>query len=187
MRLKSERLKRDSFKSDRGSTAVEMLMVVALLALFGITICSLIVSGIGTYNKISNKRESMVNGRIAMSFLNVRIRQNDEQGAITIAKCPVTGEDALKVVQTFEENDEEYTNWIYFYEGTIYETLIKSDMEPSLDISNAIVDMEEFSLHYKDGAKNAIVMKGRYIYNDKVEEMTSVITLRSEPSGEDSQ
>jgi len=164
--------------SERGNTVVEMLMVMVLLALFGITIAALIVSGIGTYNKISNKRESMANGRIAMSFMKVRIRQNDEKGRISIEKCPVSGENAL-LIRYEDDAGEPRVVWVYFYDGAIYESPIKPDMVPTLEVSNRLVSIDAFSIDYKDGDRSAIIMTGRYSYNDKTEEMTSVVTLRS--------
>ena len=63
-------------RDDKGSTLVELVMVMMLLILFGFTTYTLIYAGSETQRKIIEDKDAQVDARIAISYLNVRLKSS---------------------------------------------------------------------------------------------------------------
>ena len=151
-------------------------MVMLLLALFGVTIYTLIYSGSRTQQKIYADKAAQVDARIGLNYVDVKLRQNDAEGKIEIAPNPMTGENAILIKErTF---GEEYDTWIYFYNGELLECLSLPDEEPIYDYSWVIIEADAFRVeeHPEDGTiTNTIV----YQYDGKPKEMSTMVYLKS--------
>lgn len=161
--------------AQKGSTMVEMIMVMALLALFGITIYTLIYSGESTQDRILQEKNAQSDARIALSYINVRLRQNDVNGKIAVEKIELTGENAIVI----KERDEDYAydTWIFCYDGKLFECFTDPDVQPTELGSFYIVDSEGVETELNDDG--TITNTVYYYYGDALTSISSTIYLRS--------
>jgi len=120
------------------SSLVELIMVMTLLVLFGVTIFTLMYSGADTQDRIMRDKNTQIDARIAVSYINVKLRQNDamnkgvdNQTKIGVQPISLTGRNAIVIRE--RTIDYEYDTWIYEYEGKLYEMLTDPDNEPNPD------------------------------------------------------
>ena len=107
---------------NRGGSLVELVMVMLLLILFGATIYTLIYTGGETLAKIIQVKNTQVEARIAMSYLNVRLKQNDASGSITIVQNPADGRNVIVLKDSID--GMEVDTWIYWSGGMLKEALL---------------------------------------------------------------
>jgi hypothetical protein len=153
---------------------VEMIMVMTLLILFGVTVFTLISSGSNAQNKIINDKSSQTDARIAISYLNVKLRQNSEADKISVKPCPITGVDSI-LIETGGESA--YDTWIFFEGGALYEFLGSPGDEPSMNLSVKIMDIKGFDISY-DGGSNSVTVKAIYDYNEATKSISATLNLR---------
>lgn len=173
-------MKQEVSQARRGYTLVELMLVMLLLALFGITIMTLIQSGSTAYQKIVENRNAESDARIAINYLDVRVRQNDERGAVTVRPNPLGEGNALVIRERFDQVD--YYTWVYFLDGTLYECPFLYDTEEvSLEYSEPIANLLDFRFEMRDG--NALYQYAEYTYataqQEEIRSLSSVIVLRS--------
>jgi len=158
-----------------GSTLVELIMVMLLLVLFGAAISVLIYSGGETQGRIIAEKNAQIDARVALSYLNMYIRQNDEAGKIEITPNAYTGEKSILVKTRAEWGG--YDTWIFFADGCLYECLVDPGQEPAVGLSFKIAEIDRFDVTVNDDG--SVTNTIGYIINDRAEEMRSVIFLRS--------
>lgn len=174
----------------RGYTMVELTLVMLLLALFGITIMTLIQSGSTAYDKIAKNRTAESNARVAIGYIDVRMRQNDQRGSITLKPNPLGDGSALVIREMLDGSD--YYTWIYFaYDadpltgeqvGALYEcNLLLKDELPSLELSQRISSLDSFTFELLENG--AIRQTATYTYQTdstpESHQLSSVIALRT--------
>ena len=164
--------------NNKGNTLIELIMVMMLLALFGITMYTLIFAGSQTQQKINENKNAQIDARIALNYLNVKLRQNDAAGCIEVVDNPLTGEPAIRL-RSNEVPGEEYDTWIYFYDGEILEYIgFPEDTEPVYDFSVLVVKAEDFVTQY-DAEGGTIVNTVFYTYNGAQKQMSTTVHLKS--------
>lgn len=166
--------------SRQGYTLVELVLVMLLLALFGVTIMTLIQSGTTAYQKIVDNRDAESDARIAINYLDVRVRQNDERGAITVRQNPLGEGNALVIRERYDEID--YYTWVYFLDGKLYECALLLDTEQvSVERSVSIASLRAFSFAMQEGG--VLHQYAEYAYStaqdEEIRSLSSVIVLRS--------
>ena len=158
----------------KGSSLVELVMVMMLLMVFGFTIYSLIYAGSETQAAILENKDAQVDARIALSYVNVRLRQNDAAGKISIIPNPNTGQNAIVI----KERDEWYFDtWIYWSNGRLIECITDPGEIPIDEWGFTIVEIEGFytSLNPDGTITNTV----RYLYQGRIAELSSLVSLRS--------
>jgi len=150
-------------------------MVMLLLVLFGAAISVLIFSGGETQNRIISEKNAQIDARVALSYVNMYIRQNDEAGKIEITPNAYTGEESILVRTRADWGG--YDTWIFFAEGCLYECLVDPGCDPSVGLSFKIAEIDRFDVNLNEDG--SIVNTIGYMVNDRPEEMRSVIFLRS--------
>ena len=117
---------RRRLKNQRGYSLIEIMFVMALLALFGITTFTLVSVGSDSFSRLLDARSDNSDLRVAMSYITMKVRQYDEVGAISVRRL---GEgDALILTDDLGEGYLLETR-IYMHEGALYEVLEDADME----------------------------------------------------------
>ena len=160
---------------NRGSTLIELIMVMLLLVLIGAAISVLIFAGGGTQERIINEKNAQMDARVALSYVNMFIRQNDAAGKVTVTPNAYTGENSI-LIRTREDWGG-YDTWIYWMDGRLYECLVDQDEQPALGLSFVVAEVDYFRVSRSDdGAINNTI---GYTTGDKSEEMSSTIFLRS--------
>lgn len=125
--------------------AIESMIVMFVLILFAFVVFLVIDSGTNAYYKITNDKLSTESARVAYSYINMKIKQNDSSGSIKVVQTEFG--DTLKI----DIEDSEFSSFIFYSDGFLYECLTKRDGEPSIGASNMITKLGGLKI-YKDGS-----------------------------------
>lgn len=120
--------------------AIESIVVMFILILLSFVVFLVVRSGSAAYGNIVQEKQNSESARVAYSYINMKIKQNDSAGRVRIVGTEYG--DTLKIGT---ENDELCT-YIFFTEGTLYECLTKQDMQPKKQTSNRVADLYGFSI-----------------------------------------
>lgn len=167
------------YTNNRGNSLIELIMFMMLFILFCLTTYTIIYSGSEAQQKISDNKDAQIDARIALSYISVKLRQNDEAGKISIEKNPINGENAIVIRNRADE--EYFDTWIFCSDNTIYEFIGLPDETPDIDLSIAIIQSEalDYSINY-DQQSNSINSKITYQYGKTKKEISSSMHLRAE-------
>lgn len=161
----------------KGNASAEMIMVLALMILFGVSMAKMVEAGSITQKNIIANKEAQVDARIALSFINVRLRQSDGKDKIEV-KTHSNNKNALVIKERTE--DYEYDTWIYFYDGVLYETITDPNEEPILLGGNPIARVENYLVTFdKDTNTIRNLISYKYGENNTNEYLDSTINIRS--------
>lgn len=150
---------------------IESLVVMIVLILFAFVVFLIVEAGANAYDNIVDDKQVTTGARVAYSYMNMKIKQNDEAGAIQIVQTEFG--DTLRI----DIGDTQFSSFIFYAEGALYECITKSDNKPSVAAGNKITHLDGFSAS-KDG--NSIHIECRYEHNDgEPEIVTGVVGLRS--------
>lgn len=128
---------------------VELFLVMLLLLLFGVMTFLLVSSASRTYWRINEEKNHLSDIRIAVSYIDNRIRQSDESGHIELKNNPINGQMAIVIREHHAQ--EHFETWIYQNEGSLKEAYFKSGIPLSDDLSFEICKIDEFSVKQKNG------------------------------------
>jgi len=164
---------KERLANNKGNTLIELIMVMMLLALFGVTMFTLIYAGSRAQETLGENKRAQIDARIGLNYVNVKLRQNDVADRVIVAPHPETSENAIVI------REPEYDTWIYFHDGALYEFWGIRDDLPDLDRSNLIVRAADFRVTY-DKTTGTLTNTIVYTYNGQSErEMTSTIHLQA--------
>lgn len=167
-------------RTKNGYILLELTMMIVLIFLFGVAIYQIINQGKSTEEKIIAKKTAQIDARIALSFLNVKIKQNDIRDKIKIKVLEQNKKNALVIEE--RSQDTNYDTWIYFYDGKLYECITDEGKQPQQDLSTQISAIDDFNIGYNKN-KRAIINKIDYSYklDDKVvtDKLESIVNVRS--------
>lgn len=154
--------------------SVESFMVIILMIIFAASVCVLIFQGSTTYRKIITNKNNEENARIALSYVNMRIKQNDVIDHIHVENNATLNQDVLVINHHGEE--EGLRSFIYFDDGFLWECYTDGELDPGL--SSQIIPLEslEFSLSEN---KRQIITTIAYTHNGISIPMVQYATLRS--------
>ncbi len=140
--------------------SVETIMVTLLLILFSIMVSVLIFEGSLTYKKVLNAKESEENTRIALSFINMKIKQNDLANRVYLDSFEGFGN---AIVIEYGDEEEGLFSYIYFKDGALYECYSEGVLCDEL--STKIVEVSGGSLNItEDGLiESKVSVNGREV------------------------
>ncbi len=166
----------------KGHTLVELALVIALLTLFGAATLSLVVAGSSAYEGIMEKKNADSELRIALSYIDTKIKQYDSAGVLRLESNPAGDGPALVIEEVLGGAD--YETWIYFSEGRLREVLVDKGGEPTDDLSYEIAVLEGFQAVYGEDEKLLHITvwssskKGRLELDTDIAVKTGIITGR---------
>jgi len=155
--------------------SVESIMVILLMILIAISISVLIYNGSVTYRNIIDNKNIEENTRIALSYVNMRVKQNDRTGQISVDKQAFEGNNVLVITHTGEE--EGLFSYIYYYDGFLWECYTDGPLDHSL--STQIIEVEAMTIDF-DPDLNGVMTTIPVRNNKDTIDMTQLSVLRSE-------
>ncbi|MDR1914101.1 MAG: DUF4860 domain-containing protein [Clostridiales bacterium] len=160
--------------SESGSGMIELMMVMTLMLLFGVTIYQIILMGSDTLQRIETQRNAQSDARVALSYLNVRTKQFDGADQVTIKPNGVNGQNSLAFRYRHEE--AEYDLWVFWADGQLMEAIAGVDEEPDWFGASTIARINSFETVLENQVlKNTIT----YTYGRKEHEMSNMLYIRS--------
>jgi hypothetical protein len=146
-------------KGIRISKSIEVFFVILIILGLCISAVVLMDAGKKAYEKIIDNNSQLENARIALSYLGMRLRQNNTEGAVQFISGGIEGADTIKLVHSGDF--EGMVTYIYFSNGELKELFTWADGEPDPDFSETIVSLDgldikkgkgyfEFTAHYSE-------------------------------------
>lgn len=161
-------------KGMQGYTLVEMVTVMAIMAILGTLLISLLDLGVKFYRTEDLNMDNENNARLAVAYVTVKIRQNDVAGAISVINELDSSGNQIKVLKIKDASDPTEDNyfWIYFDSSVkkLREQRGKTFVE-SVDDSE-ITEIDDFDIGQSGCNINFVVIEGPIKF-------TQDITLRS--------
>lgn len=121
---------------------IDILFVIALFCIFALAAIFLISIGANIYGKTVSHMESNFNGRTSFAYVTEKIRQSDNDGAVSIGDfngCP-----ALLI--TKKAGDTNYITYLYEHEGYLKELMVRQDTPLAPSAGQNILAVSEFTL-----------------------------------------
>lgn len=136
--------------------SVESILVMFLFILFTASIGLLIVEGQEAFGNIVDNKNNNEDIRIGVSYVNMKVKQNNISGNIQLIESPYSELNALEIRHYGEE--EGYVTYIVYDEGALYECYqdrgdpinkelgevivkLKAEMNFELDQSNSLLNI----------------------------------------------
>ena len=121
---------------------IDMVFILGLLAVFGITSFFVIMIGAKQYQSIADRMSDNYETRTLSSYLEEKMNQNDISGSSAVIQLDST--DALALTQVI--NEQSYTTYIYAYDGYLWEITVNSDTEISLGNGQKILETGDMAI-----------------------------------------
>ncbi len=158
----------------KGNSNIELIMGILLLVLFTASFFTLITTGSNTEKRILEQNEIKANARIAQSYINVKLKQNDKAGKISIKENPDTQKNALVISNVVD--GEKYDTWIYFKNGNLLESTTLENVPPVDKEAYKIAKIDGFEIKKED---QKVVSSISYFYNNEPHTVDLIVILRS--------
>lgn len=133
----------------KGSGMIELILAMILLILFGLSTFMLVAGGSRIYEATLSERDNLADRRVVMSYIDNKIRQNDEKGGFSLQKNPFA--EGRAIVLEEKNGEDLFQTWIYAKDGRLKEAYFKKGSEISDDMSFEIAKIDRFDLKEEDG------------------------------------
>lgn len=166
---------------DRGKTnTLETLLVTIMLILLTAAVFSLVAAGGETYGKILKNRDELGRARIAISYINVKVRQNDQAGAVYLSGDVIPGLKTL-VIKHKGELEGMYT-YIFHENGALFECFIEEGIYPKREYAMKVCSVDDLSI--EPGEEGiALKLSAGYRFAGKDKKLLADIALRTGEGG----
>ncbi len=119
--------------------AIESIVVMFVLILLAFVVFLVIRSGAGAYENIIEGKQTSEGARVAYSYINMKIKQNDVSGRISVVDTQYGG--TLKL-----DTSQDFSTYIFFCGGYLYECVTRKDDMPNADAANIITSLSGFEV-----------------------------------------
>ncbi|SHJ70655.1 prepilin-type N-terminal cleavage/methylation domain-containing protein [Hathewaya proteolytica DSM 3090] len=164
-----------NYKRKSGFTLIEVIIVLALIAILSSLIAVYTVSSSKLSTNIKKEYDEVSEARIAMSYIVNILQQNDISNAISVDKT-----DASNPILYVKRNGDERDKVKIFYDSS--QGMLK---EATDTYDSNIAKISGFSVEYKNAEKaedmNYVQIKIQYknISDGSIKEINQKVTLRS--------
>ena len=158
------------------TSIVETILVTIILIFFSIAIFSLIAAGSDTYKKIIDNKDDLSQARVALSYVNVKIRQNDTSNNVYISDNIFSKTDTLVIRHSGEL--EGMITYIFYDNGVLWECFVQDDIKPEKEMAMKISVVDSLKLSDSDKGSTIHIEAG-YHKGDKAKTLESNIVLRT--------
>ncbi|AFQ43004.1 DUF4860 domain-containing protein [Desulfosporosinus meridiei] len=171
-----ESKKFNQLKDYQGYTLVELIVVLAIMAILGSMLVSLMNVGVRLYRTADTAMNNQSNARVALAYVTVKIRQNDASNAISVSNELDSLNDSIYVLKIKDANVSGNTIWIYYdkYTQKLREQKGSSSFDPVLKNGTEITGLKSFKIE-----KSGITLHFEVLSIDSTVYLSQDITLRS--------
>jgi len=120
--------------------SIELVMVMLVLVVFALVVFSLIGAGSGAFSRILGEKENTQSARVAYSYINMKLKQNDTVGSVNVEETKFG--DTLSIVS----ESGEYVTYLFCSNGELYECVTAQGDQPSIAAANRITTLHDFTL-----------------------------------------
>lgn len=120
---------------------IDILFVIALFCIFALSAVFLITVGANIYGKTVSHMESNFNCRTSFAYVTEKIRQADENGAVSTGEL----DGVPAVLITADVGPTRYITYLYQYNGYLKELMVREDTPLSPEAGQDIFPVTEFS------------------------------------------
>ncbi len=163
------------FKRSRHN-AVESFLVVLLLTIFSCAIAIMILQGSQTFKQIIRDKNTIEDLRIATSYINMIVAQNDCLNSIAVEPSFLDKYSALVIKHSDEEDG--FITYIYCDDKFLWELYAAKGEVPDPAMALKIVPADAVTFDY-DAMKHAIVVNYNYNYRNQSEQIQEIVALKT--------
>lgn len=163
-------------KKTRINKTIESFIVIILMVVVLASMVILMNSGRVAYSRIISNSSSIQNARTALSYINMKVKQNDMENSMEYIEDFYDGEDALVIRHGGAE--EGMSTYIFHDGKALREVYVMEGRNPNPDDGILIVEINdlEISLEPSEGFLRATVY---YDISGNIEKMERIIGIRT--------
>lgn len=136
-------------KGIRINKSIEVFFVILIIIGLCISAVVLMDAGKKAYGRILENNSQLENARIALSYLGMRVRQNNSENSITYLPAGIEGADAVKLEHSGDF--EGMVTYIYFSKGELREIYTWAGGEPDIEFSEVVVSLNGLDIKFGEG------------------------------------
>lgn len=123
------------------SKKIDTVFIVSLFVLFAITAILLILIGARQYRFTADSMNRNYEIRTTSSYLTEKVHQSDTITGVSVVNFSIGPALAL----TSKQNNQAYTTYIYYYDGSLKELFVKEDTAFTPSAGQTIVQLHGFA------------------------------------------
>lgn len=127
--------------SRKAISKIEIILVMVLILLMGLSVFTLVISSSDTYKKVITQKDELTELRIAASYIDNKIKQAGSENAIEVRNNLVNNQPSIVITE--KSDGEIYETWIYQSEDSLKETYIKQGQLFDENMSFVIANVKE--------------------------------------------
>ena len=123
------------------------LMVLLLFGVFAVCILSVLLSGTGVYNRLTQRDAEAFDSRSAVQYLATRVHQAEGANSVSL-KPAKDGGDMLVITQDYDL--VEYETVLYCEEGWLCELFVEADSDLEFEAGERILPASRLEGHIEN-------------------------------------
>lgn len=161
--------------NQKGFTLTELIVAMAVLAILGSVVTSLVKTGLSAYGQVSGTASAETEARTALSLVTTQLRRHDATGAVMVLSSTRLG-----LREDPGAGDGGNVVWFDAADGTVYTAQVSDvTQEPEKEKGNAIAAAEGLAIEQVVSEDHtSLAWKVTVIY-DGGKELSQTITQRS--------
>jgi len=139
-----------------GYTLIELVLVMLLLTFVAVSVFLLTGVGSSAYARLSDGRSRASDLRIALSYMDVRVKKIDGIGRVDTVPAPFGGGQALRLTQRLEDTD--YETYLYVDQGVLKELYIRKGEALTPDMASDLARADALQVHFETDRLLAVTL-----------------------------
>jgi prepilin-type N-terminal cleavage/methylation domain-containing protein len=128
-----------------GYTLIELVLVMFLLVLVAFFVFTLAGAGSQAFLRLSESQRQQAELRIAVSYLDVKIKKADHENGLSIKPNPYdASQSALRLTESI--NGIEYLTWIFWRDGKLQELVVDANATLTPEMGTPIATLAAIQL-----------------------------------------
>jgi len=172
-------------KHRRGYTLIELVLVMLLLTFVAVSVFLLTGAGSSAYARLSGNRGRASDLRIALSYIDVRMKKADGIGDIAVVSAPFGAGQALLLSQNIETTD--FETYIYVDDGILKELFIEKGQPATRDMASDIARADNLQVRRESDNLMVVILSTSRAEStagqDQSHQATQWVYLRAERQG----